>query len=72
MMIPRTPASVQVPKIDGLAAAVRHEAQDAEADPFDDAMVAGVAGLAETMRAESVELVALRGLMVRLARQVPR
>ncbi len=72
MMNPRTPTSVQVPKLDGLAAADRHEAQGAEADPFDDAMVAGVVGLAETMQAESVELVALRGLMVRLARQVPR
>lgn len=59
-------------KLNAFLAAVRREAEGAETDPFDDAMIAAVVGLAETMRAESVELAALRERMVRLARQVPR
>ncbi len=72
MMIPKAPVVVQLPKLEGLAATVKREVEGAEADPFDDAMMAGVLGLTEAMRAESTELEVLRGRMVRLARQVPR
>ena len=39
-------------KLDGLQAAVRREAEGAEADLFDDAMVAAVLGAAEALEAE--------------------
>ena len=40
-------------KLDDCLAAVRREGEGAEADPFDDAMLAAVAGLAEAMKAEA-------------------
>ena len=40
-------------KLDELQAAVRREVDRAEADPFDDAIVAAVAGLVDAMKSEA-------------------
>ncbi len=72
MLMLRNPAAAHAPKFDDLAAAVRREAESAEAEPFDDARMADVVSIADALRAESTELEVLRGRMVRLARQVPR
>lgn len=72
MPIPRTPAAAETKKLKDLAAAVQHEADGTETDPFDRALVAGVVGLAERLEAESADVKALRGRMVRLARQTSR
>ncbi len=53
-------------------ATVRREADGAEADPFDDATMADVAGVTDALRVGSAELEALRGRMVGLVRRVPR
>ncbi|MGI3903855.1 MAG: hypothetical protein ACRYGP_28445 [Janthinobacterium lividum] len=43
-------------KLDDLLAALQREVEQAEADPFDDAMVAAVNGLVETMKAGWIAL----------------
>ena len=72
MPIPRASAAAVTKKLKDLAAAVRHEADGTETDPFDHVLVAGVVGLAERLQAESADLEALRSRMVRLARQTAR
>ena len=72
MPISRAMAAAETKKRKDLAAAVRHEADGTETDPFDRALVAGVVGLAERLQAESADLEALRSRMVRLARQTRR
>lgn len=52
-----------------LQAAIHREAEGAEADPFDDAMVAAVAGLAEALKAEADALAEVESQMGRLARR---
>ena len=56
-------------KLDDVAAAVRRDAEGAEADPFDDAMVAAVLGAAEAMKAEVDALSALEERLGQLARK---
>ena len=56
-------------RLDDIAAAVRREAQGAEADPFDDAMVAAVLGAAEAMKAEVDVLSAVEDRFGKLARK---
>ena len=67
MMRPRKPigAAAHRAKLDELQAAIRREADAAEADAFDDAMVAAVVGLADAMKAEAD---AFAEIEVRLAR----
>ena len=72
MPISRASPAAETKKLKGIAAAIRHEADGTETDPFDHALVAGVVGLAERLQAESADLEALRSRMVRLARQTPR
>ena len=72
MPIPRAPVVADIQKLEDVAAAFRREADCTETDPFDVALVAGVVSLADRLRAESVDLEALRGRMVRLARQTRR
>ncbi len=51
-----------------LQVAVRREADSAEADPFDEAMIAAVLGAAEALKAETVALADLEALFGKLAR----
>ena len=60
--------SSELLSLDGLVAALRHETEKADADPFDDALVAAVVGAAEAMKAEGAALEAARKRIVRLAR----
>ena len=54
--------------LDGLMATLRHETEKADADPFDDALVAAVMGAADAMKAEGAAMEAARKRIVRLAR----
>ncbi len=56
-------------RLDRLAAAVKSEADGAESDPFDDAMVAAVVGIAEAMQADGTALAELEARLGRLARR---
>ena len=49
---------------------MRREAEGAEADPFDDALVAAVLGAAETMKAEVAALAEVEARLGRLARRM--
>ena len=55
-------------KLDDLMAEVRREAERAEADPFDGAMVAAMAGVAEAMKAEADALAEIETWLGKLAR----
>ena len=55
-------------KLDDLMAEVRREAERAEADPFDGAMVAAMAGVAEAMKAEADALADMEARLGRLER----
>lgn len=66
----RLPSSTAT-SLDSLIAAIQREAEGAEADPFDEAMVAAVAGAAEAMRAEASDLDALHRRLLKLSRQRP-
>ncbi len=57
-------------KLDDLAQSVRRGADAADADPFDEAMVAAVIGIAEAMKAEAGALAELEARLGRLARRV--
>ena len=57
-------------KLDGLVDAVRREAEGAESDPFDDAMLAIVVGVAEAMKTEADALAELEERMIEVARRV--
>ncbi len=54
-------------KLDGLVDAVRREAEGAESDPLDDAMLATVVGVAEAVNTEAG---ALAERMTKVARRV--
>ena len=56
-------------RLDDLGSALRREAEGAEADPFDEAMVAAVLGAAEAMKAEAAALSEVEGRLGKLARQ---
>ncbi len=56
-------------KLDDLADAVRREAGRAEADPFDDAMLAAVTGIAEAMKAEAEALAEIEAWIGKLTRR---
>ena len=55
-------------RLNELQAAVRREADGAEADPFDEAMIAAVLGVAEAMKAQAAALADLEAQFGRLAR----
>ncbi|MGI3902343.1 MAG: hypothetical protein ACRYGP_02795 [Janthinobacterium lividum] len=55
-------------RLDELTAALRRETETADADPFDDALVAAVVGAADAMKAEGAAMEAVRKRIVRLAR----
>ncbi len=57
-------------RLDSVAAAVRHETEGAEADPFDNAMVAAVLGLAEALKAEAGALAELEARSGKLMRKL--
>ncbi len=56
-------------KLYDIVAAVRREADGAEADPFDEAMIAAVLGAAEAMKAEADALAAVAVRQGKLARR---
>ena len=56
-------------QLGALQAAVRREAESAEADPFDEAMIAAVLGVAEMMKAEADALAAVAVRQGKLARR---
>ncbi len=55
--------------LDEMQAAVRREAAGTEADPFDEAMVAAVLGVAEAMKAEADALAEIEKRICTLARR---
>ena len=59
-------------RLDDLAATLGKEADSSEPDPFDDAMVAAVNGLAEVMKAETNALVDAEARLSRVARKGSR
>ena len=69
-MRPRKPiaAAAHRTKLDKVQVAVRREAAGTEADPFDEAMVAAVLGVAETMKAEAVALADVETQLGKLGR----
>ena len=56
-------------KLDRLTAAVRREAEGAEADPFDEATVAALAGVAGALKAEADGFAELEARLGKLARR---
>ena len=56
-------------RLDELQVAVRREADSAEADPFDEAMMAAVYGVAEAMKAEADALAKMETRLGRMARK---
>ena len=56
-------------RLDEIGGTVRRETENAEADPFDEAMVAAVLGAAEAMKAEAATLSEVEDRMDKLARQ---
>ena len=70
MMRPRKPIGTAAhrAKLDEVQMAVRREAEGTEADPFDDAMLAAVIGVAEAMEMEAVALADLETQLGKLAR----
>ena len=56
-------------KLDELQAAVRREAAGTEADPFDEAMMAAVLGLAEAMETEADALAEIEARLGKLVRR---
>lgn len=63
-------ASVTRARLDDVVAVVRREAEGAEADPFDEAMIAAAVGLAQVMKAEADALVETEGQVGKLARRI--
>ena len=55
-------------KLDDALFRVQREAEGAEADPFDEAMMAAVIGAADAMKAQSDELEVVRRHMTRMTR----
>ena len=58
----------ELSKLDDLMASLRQETEKADADPFDDALVATVLGAADAMKAEAAAFEEARKRIVRLAR----
>ena len=56
-------------RFDDLGSAVRREAEGAEADPFDEAMIAAVLGVAEAMKAEAAALSEVEDHLGKLVRK---
>ena len=56
-------------RLDDLMASLRTEFANADADPFDDALVAAVVGAADAMKVEGAALDAARKRITRLARE---
>ena len=56
-------------RLGDMQVAVRREADGAEADPFDEAMIAAVLGVAEMMKAEADALAAVAVRQGKLARR---
>ncbi len=56
-------------RLDDVVAAVRREAEGAEADPFDEAMVAAVLGAVDAMKAEGDALSEIEERLGKLARK---
>lgn len=56
-------------KLDDLQAVVRREGEGADADPFDDAMLAAVLGAAEALKAEAGRLAEVERQVGRVARR---
>ena len=59
-------------RLDGLQDAVRREAEGAEADPFDAAMVAAVTGALDALKAEAGVLAEAEAWMARTSKKVTR
>ena len=56
-------------RLDEIRAAVQREAESAEADPFDEAMVAAVLGAVEAMKAEAAALSKVGNRLGKLVRK---
>ncbi len=56
-------------RLDCLTAAAHREAEGAEADPFDDAMMAALASVAEALKAEADALAELEARLGKLAQR---
>ena len=54
-------------KLDDVVGTVRREADTADADPFDDAMVAAVYGVADALKAQADALAEMEAWMAKLA-----
>lgn len=72
MPIPSTPTGPATAALDAVVAAVRREAEGAGTDPFDDALVAAMAGLADVMQADGARLDALGRRVARARREAAR
>ena len=59
-------------KLGDLVGAVRREVEDAESDPFDDAMLAAVVGIAEAPKAEADAVAAVEARIGEVPRMVLR
>lgn len=55
-------------RLDSLMASVRKESTNADADPFDDAIVAAVVEVADAIKAEGTALDAARKRIIRMAK----
>ncbi|MGI3899784.1 MAG: hypothetical protein ACRYGP_17630 [Janthinobacterium lividum] len=62
--------SSELLSLDGLMATLRHEVGKADADPFDNALVAAVVGAADAMKAESVALAEMKKRLGKTERKV--
>lgn len=56
-------------RLDALHATIQREAEGAEADPFDDAMLAAVAGVVEALKAEADALAEVEARLGKVARK---
>ena len=59
-------------RLDDVVVTLRREADAAEADPFDEAMIAAVLGLAEAMQTEADALAELEVRLARITRRMSR
>ena len=63
-------AATTCAKLDKFQSALKREVDKAEADPFDDAMVAAVNGLVEVIKAETAALAEAEARVGKVARKV--
>ncbi len=59
-------------KLNDLVGAVRREAEGAESDPFDDAMLAAVVGIAEALKAKADAVAAVEAQLGKVRRMALR